>query len=321
LTQERFFYHSFPRRGAHTEAETVEKGCQILAAIRDSGLLLMPEYIEFRQPSADGSSARVFPVLQQRVCFTELSPAELPQHAQAFGEFGLEFEIDTLRRLGAVPVSYIPQPTGTDGSGVATSLLAIAMDAQAVVNRMAALHRHLNGPTPIAETFELNLGFVRSPASRGRFVLARDTTKTVVSAIGHDLAPWEALDAGMYSLFSFFYPTDDTKRNKDLEYYRQREWRIACNFTVDRIPTLRELTESERERLLKIDRVFFERKVETDLGTFDSLSKALIHPGFGGKKLIEMARRVIVPAAATNLATQVLSSLENPPPLIAISDL
>jgi hypothetical protein len=95
--QERFFYHSFPRRGASTASET-EKGQQILAAIRDFGLVLTPQFIEWSQPNL-GGLPRTLPILQKRVCFTELSPDELPGHAEKFGHFSLEFKIDTVRRL------------------------------------------------------------------------------------------------------------------------------------------------------------------------------------------------------------------------------
>ena len=47
---ERYFYHSFPRRGSSTEAE-IDKGCKILASIRDFGLLLTPQLIEWQQPA------------------------------------------------------------------------------------------------------------------------------------------------------------------------------------------------------------------------------------------------------------------------------
>jgi hypothetical protein len=114
--QERFFYHSFPRRGAATAAE-IEKGKQILTAIRDFGLVLTPQLIEWSQQSL-GAPPRTLPILQKRVCFTELSPKELPGHTEKFGHFSLEFEIDTVRRLGAMPVFYVPQPASevTDGS-------------------------------------------------------------------------------------------------------------------------------------------------------------------------------------------------------------
>jgi hypothetical protein len=64
-TPERYFYHSFPRRGASTNAE-IDKGCAILTAIRDFGLVLTPQLNEWKQPSL-GGAPRTFPVLQKRV--------------------------------------------------------------------------------------------------------------------------------------------------------------------------------------------------------------------------------------------------------------
>jgi hypothetical protein len=132
--QERFFYHSFPRRGASTASET-EEGKQILSAIRDFGLVLTPQFIEWTQPTL-AALPRTLPVLQKRVCFTELSLSELPGHAEKFGHFALEFETETLRRLGAMPVFYVPQPisTMTDGSLVGAALVAIATDLRALVH-------------------------------------------------------------------------------------------------------------------------------------------------------------------------------------------
>ena len=37
--QERFLYHSFPRRGRETDAE-ITKGCKVLSLIRQVGLVL-----------------------------------------------------------------------------------------------------------------------------------------------------------------------------------------------------------------------------------------------------------------------------------------
>src|SRR5882757_349348 len=107
MVQDRYLYHSFPRRGANT-AEEVDKGLNILACIRDFGLLLLPESIEWSLP-LKSKPPRTIPFVQSRVCFTDLTPAELPQHAETFGHFALEFEMESARRLGAVPVFYVPQ--------------------------------------------------------------------------------------------------------------------------------------------------------------------------------------------------------------------
>ena len=57
VDKERFFYHSFPRRGSNTDAE-IDKGCKILSLICNAGLLLAPEVVTWQYPHADGSPPR-----------------------------------------------------------------------------------------------------------------------------------------------------------------------------------------------------------------------------------------------------------------------
>jgi len=322
--EERFFYHSFPR-GASID-DGIHKGCKILASIRDFGLLLTPQVIEWNQPISSGGS-RAFPVLQKRVCFTELAPFELCKHAEKFGHFALEFEIDVVRRLGAVPVFYVPQPTSeaVDGSVVGTALLAIAMDSHTVIQRMAYLDEVLHGSTPVAENFGWDVGFTRSPDGRGHYTINRDRAKNFLAAIGHAVTPWSNLREGAFALLNFFHPTDNTKHDRALEYYREREWRIACGFRLKidgkDIDVLHVPTQLERERFLELDREFFDRKISTDTGIFETLDQSLVHPGLNGKRLIEMVRRVVVPKEAVDRAKTILAELENPPQTISMDEI
>src|SRR5260370_6526900 len=221
---ERYLYHCFPRRGASTPAEA-EKGCAVLASIRDFGLLLVPEAIEWKQPSVDGTT-RVFSVLQTRACFTDLSPGELSRHAEKFGHFALEFEFGTVRSLGAVPVFYVPQPTSnpSDGNAVGVALIGIAMDARAIIDRISMLDGMLKGPVPAAQRLNFGVGFARSPTNRGVFNIDTSEARKLLEALGHGVTPLPALSAGAAALLNFFYPADDVPRDQLLEYYRQREW-------------------------------------------------------------------------------------------------
>jgi hypothetical protein len=54
---ERYFYHSFPRRGRDEKVEA-QRGLKILELIRDFGLLLTPEITAWEYPHADGSPPR-----------------------------------------------------------------------------------------------------------------------------------------------------------------------------------------------------------------------------------------------------------------------
>ncbi len=80
---ERFFYHSFPRRGRGSDGE-IGKGCKILSLICDAGLVLAPEIVPWSYPHADGSPPRRQQTIQRRICFTELAPNELIEHAKEF---------------------------------------------------------------------------------------------------------------------------------------------------------------------------------------------------------------------------------------------
>jgi hypothetical protein len=326
LIQHRSFYHSFPRRGASSDSE-IEKGKKILTAIRDFGLVLTPQYIEWSQPNL-GDQPRVLPILQRRVCFTELSPRELPGHADKFGHFSLEFEIDTVRRLGAMPVFYVPQPTSeaTDGSHVGAALVAIATDLRAVVQRMASLSEILHGPTPVNPKFNLNTGFTGSPDGRANFTLNRDETKNFLAAIGHAVTPWSDLRAGADALLNFFHPTDNRKIDKILEYYREREWRVACGLRLKGrdgqldVDLLRALSPQERHRLLEIDQEFFSRRIRTETGEADTLDQALVLPGLHSQSVMQMVRRVIVPSDVVKDTIGLLTAMNSPPQVVSLDE-
>ncbi|HEX4415021.1 MAG TPA: hypothetical protein VH107_15400 [Lacipirellulaceae bacterium] len=137
---ERFFYHSFPRRSRFTQAE-IEEGCTILGIIRDHGLALVPQVMQWEYPHADGSPNRTSEVLQQRVCFTELQHSELNGHAAKFGRFAIEFRVPVLKALGAIPVFYIPRAVGeVQGAEWAANVMVMQLqDAYVLTLRLAGL--------------------------------------------------------------------------------------------------------------------------------------------------------------------------------------
>src|ERR1022692_3330923 len=111
---DRFFYHSFPRlRRGETPEQQVEKGLRILALIGKTGLVLAPEIVVWKQPTQDGN-VRVLEQLQKRICFTELSEADLPEHGRRFGRFAIEFDLGW-ERLGEdnmLPAAWGPVAHG-----------------------------------------------------------------------------------------------------------------------------------------------------------------------------------------------------------------
>jgi len=108
----RYLYHNFPRRPDPKNNYT--KGEAILKSIERYGLLLTPELITCIIIWPLKWQNYNFTYVQQRVCFTELAQNELAEHSKIFGNYALEFTIESGRDLGAVPVFYIPTSVSKD---------------------------------------------------------------------------------------------------------------------------------------------------------------------------------------------------------------
>ena len=80
-------------------------------SILNIGLILTHERIKFPFVRKDKIDFEMGSIVDQlRCCFTFLDSRELPEHSAMFGAFSLEFDVESLRELGAFPVIYIPQP-------------------------------------------------------------------------------------------------------------------------------------------------------------------------------------------------------------------
>lgn len=316
---ESYLYHSFPRRGAGGTNEIV-KGLSVLQSICDAGLLLVPEQIEWRQPLSDGSD-RVFPVLQKRVCFTDLEPRQLVDHSQVFGHFSLEFDHETVRQMGGVPVFYIPQSArNSDACALGVGLMAALSDAQTIIRRMSWLQQILNGDQPVPEVLKVDFGFARSPDARQEFEINSRELRKSIDGISHNVTPLSMLHDNLDAFKNFFYPADDIVRSAPLSYYSQREWRIACEISVENTPLTRALSEEERRGLISIDTGFFSRLIRTDVSEHTLLDLSLVHSGLRGRSPIELARRVIVPNEALDSARSMLERFEFAPKVICLDE-
>lgn len=263
----RFFYHSFPRsRQNETPNETASRGWAILQSIKKMGLVLAPEIVEWYTPVSLGTPEPI-QILQRRICFTELSPLELSRHSTRFGPFALEFETTALRRIGALPVIYMPQalseqdPLALLGPIIVGHLGQIRgtlerlnrlnqLDDQAFVHRL--------GANSIAEDCVVNLN--NGDESRGILQASQVPLKAIrdlLNFIGFETAPFNAM-AGVASITqALFYPTDDDHHEQELGYYRQREWRITADYSINESPRGRSLEDEEKRGLLELDKPFW----------------------------------------------------------------
>ena len=330
---ERYFYHSFPRRGRDEKVE-VQKGLTILELIRDFGLLLTPETTAWEYPHADGSPPRKMEMVQRRACFTELSPSELPRHAKEFGRFALEFEVDTLKSLHALPVFYIPR--GSNASPLGQTLVIQLIDAMCLADRIARTKQFIESTATSRSRQNFQFGF----SDRQKlFSIDVDELQRSIEGITYAITPPEMLSLALEGVMNLFYfaDADDTRENSALKYYRQREWRIAGN--IGRLgEELMGLPPSTLiDRLLALDPEFFGREFPRR-GALQPTNPSLynrvfgdrlvdwvfVYQGIDERHIVGAARRVIVPRDAMEPAKDILSKhfkRSAAPPVIAIDEL
>ena len=311
----RKFFHSFPRLRPSDTPETLNaRGLAILRLIRDIGLIVAPEIVEWHVP-LQGGTQRSIKYDQLRICFTELHETELRQHAQRFGPFALEFEIGRLRQMGALPVIYMPQQVSTgDLSAIGPMLVMEIHHVEATIRMLELLRVNTNerellarnpGATHVAPECVVNLRNTEEDGSTTNdFAIPIGAIRDVLTFIGFKNAPYAEMMNALGYAKSLFYPTDDTIHDEALVYYRQREWRIGCGLTGAGTVHSRFLTEVEKQRVIEIDPRFW----TTVIGTPPArrIDMAHVIPRFGDGPVTDAISRVIVPPAAVDDARQLI---------------
>ncbi len=282
----------------------VSKGLAILKSIATSGLLLTPErtvWSEFRQ---DGTRSEPIEVFQKRACFTELAPDELQAHGEQFGSFAIEFEIEKLRLLGAIPVFYLPAPGSEEKAlgGVAAAFVARMEETQRVLSRIADL-QHLVATAPNKSEM-INVTLNGKPAGTTRCTITG--LEDILTILLHQTRPAEELLNAFRAIAGFFYPTEDMKYTGELAYYRQREWRIISAMVHRGREISSKLYESEASMLIDLDHDFFDRVIRFPSGEHRRIDQCMYLREVDGRPFLSWARRVIVPDEAIPAAKEVL---------------
>jgi hypothetical protein len=299
---DRFFYHSFPRPRAGVRDQTL-KGLTILRSMCRNGLLLVPERVSWNDPTGTQPGDRTY-ALQRRIAFTELAPDELRSHAETFGPFALEYGIADLRSFGILPVIYVPDTAGLgpalDWTGVA--LLARLADAVQVIASLAEAQQLT---TPIMKMDLIVRGelFHSREFDERETAAIRDYLSLIQRAPGRPLT--EILGA-LRTLASLFYPTEHPQYTGLLGYYRQREWRLFSGASLAGQPTSNITSEAQRRELLEIDADFFSRTLPFPDGEATLAAKSHYLPAVGGRHVLAIANRIIVPASAEDETKAIL---------------
>lgn len=309
----RKFFHSFPRpRPSDTSKELNAKGLAILRLIKDIGLIVAPETVEWQVPLQDGTQ-RSIKYDQLRICFTELHESELHQHAQRFGPFALEFEIGRLRQMGALPVIYMPQQVSAgDLSAIGPMLVMEIHHVEATIRMLEQLRVNTNerellaanpGATNIAPECIVSLRNTEDDgATTNAFAIPIGAIRDVLTFIGFKNAPYAEMMNALGYVKNLFYPTDDAIHDETLAYYRQREWRICHGLTIANSVNSRPLSDVEKQRVIEIDERFW----TTEIGTLPirRIDMAQVIPHFGDGPVIDAIARVFVPPETVHDARQ-----------------
>lgn len=323
---DRYFYHSFPRR---PQTEGHRHGLTILEMIRDFGLLMTPEIARWQYSHADGTPPRSQSMVQRRISFTELAPSELEGHAKDFGPFALEFDIDSLKRLGAIPVFYVPQAgEGRDAGGLGGTLMNHLIDAMRLTDRIAQMEAILSSAPPDRDRQGITISVDAGPVL---FDLDVKEARETLRALSLGLAPAGQLAAFLEGGLNYFYPADG-RDNAALQYYRQREWRIAGNVGVRDEEMMRTPSVAIIDRLLALDPNFFGRQfppadeVVSNTSLHGQPPQRLVDwcwvfQEFDSKRALRWVRRIIAPVDALEAATALLKPLADAPPVASLESL
>ena len=309
---ERFFYFSFPRRGKLGSDESV-KGLCILRLLVQHGLLLTPEFHARREFAGTPREVNTL-VVQQRLCFTELNPRELPLHAREFGAFALEFDIKWARDIAAFPVLYFPnvQPPDAEGASWFGNSMICRIGAlqhimlprlKAILQEaVAAQNRH------DAAVIFPNIGEINAAVA---FAL-------LAYLISGTYLP-EEIEPVLRASANLWAPTENIRYNNLMHYYQQREWRLTPSITRPGIQ-YDDLSDGHIQELLQLDPDYFTAQIDIPAPT-QCVRACKVLTQVDGRPTFSYVRRVIVPQAAITEAEGIVAQVPNPPEVIALESL
>ena len=315
----KFLYHSFPRRGSDNIDLTITRGLAILSSMIKSGLLLTPEVTDWREHLQDGTLSQPVKLFQKRICFTLLAPSQLQKHATTFGPFAFEYRLENLRRLGGVPVFYIPYAQETDMGleGIGGALMSRLSEIQ----RLLTLLSDLDGIIQTTQNKNEFLNVTHNRIGVGQTRCTVGAAEDLIHFLTYRMQTPSQLLNAIRALSGFFYPTEDPNFTGILDYYRQREWRIIGNMIKNGTESTRSLREAEIDKLIEIDNEFFGHKLDFPTGVYNRAEQSLIFHEVENKHVLHFAHRLIVPEKALKEALQIIGDFNNNLEVVSLESL
>ncbi|MDR1257471.1 MAG: hypothetical protein LBJ86_06965 [Spirochaetaceae bacterium] len=310
------FFHSFPRtpRG---EPVDEDKGLKILANILKSGLLLVPEVVDY---PAEYSGGNEYHLVQSRFCLTQLDDLErLERHAGHFGTFHLEFSDETIYFLGAIPVMYLPkrsrQPVASSAplADLGSFFIHRLLELQNLCTRMKQLES-------ILLTNSFNEIITIDDKTDRTYTVNVKQAKTILKMLCRDIESFDRIQGAIQGLASLFYPVDMDYTNEEtdksyyeqLYFFRQREWRVIRGIKLAKQSMDEKLTDEEKAALLEIDPVFYgkgKKELEFIDGKNPKICECSVIKKLGESPVWEKINYIIVPTAKLEVARELAKNM------------
>lgn len=318
MNQELHCYHSFPRPrhdNSDQHGELLSRGLGILRSIRDMGLVLAPEVVEWSYPPDTLGVPPPHRILQRRISFTVLRNDELGGHAAQFGPFAIEFTIEGLLSCGALPVMHVPEVTRREDKHAFTGQFAAIQAGQmaGLINSLIGLQKGVD----MAKAHGLEKITLNNPGRT--FEVPTEGALALLDWLAFERAQPKEMIAATTILRSLMYPSGSERRSDDrLAYYRQREWRITDGYSINGVPRGRGLEEQEKRRLLSIDPHFWGRQedpgeywegegMKRGERPFKRLGKAAVLNDPSPAQVMKAFKRILAPREALDAAKNIFA--------------
>lgn len=307
------FYHAFPRR----PPRTIDRGLRILKSVVATGLLLVPEVLEFTGEVDSDTGERGSGLLsfQRRFCLTHLARSELAAHREAFGPFYLAFSDAGVRRLGGVPAVYIPQPLGPDSE-------ELDLLGNTIVHRVFEIQRLLDMLSDLDDAILNTDGdhhVEMESAGQEARTYRVDDLRWLFREVRGGSQGFDVLASAIRVISSFFVPTELSPEpgkamgprrrmaTGPLHYYMQREWRIAGNIYFEDKRVDRELTNPEKQQIMSLDPDFFGRVIRFGDGNRQVIDACSTIFQVGCRPVHDLIWEIGVPCKARDEAKAILA--------------
>lgn len=301
----RYFYHCFPQWIGSSDLAiepSYDSALKVLSLMFKWGLLLTPEEIVFQgELFKDEEPGQPIGITQRRFCLTELAEDELPKHAQIFGPIALEFDQQTIRRIGGMPVIYIPQSLHNDPERSNFALIG-----QTFIYRLFEIYQL------ISDLSEIHDYIKKMPSSQASITLGHperdcqrdyptDLLLHLLENLTYGRQPLDQLSSALRILCCFFYPTDATPKSRldeaddRLAFYREREWRIVSDLYFSGKPLDEEIPLEAQKEIAEAISGSFSPYEDKNTDGADFISDCKIIRWFEGQSIMNSVRRILVP--------------------------